>query len=207
MSRRFSRSGLIFRDPTCDGEARSCGLRLYHACEHFCRLCHDRDDGTFSYATRFIAVEYHKGNQEKASCYFSTPIVAGLALSALLFAVLALVAIDIGSLMDVPENLLPDVIYLMPGLREFLCHDGGNFLSLRGLHKEQAGCIRNYSEHILCRRGCDSDCDVQHNAADGLVLRRRDPGCRNQGVPETSGSIGAYVPEIETGGPLPHSET
>lgn len=66
-----------------------------------------------SYATRFIAVEYHKGNQEKASCYFSTLIVTGLIQSALLFAVLALIAINIGSLMDVPENLLPDVIYLM----------------------------------------------------------------------------------------------
>lgn len=58
-------------------------------------------------ATRFIAVEYHKGNQEKASCYFSTLIISGLIQSAFLFAVLALVAINIGSLMDVPENLLP----------------------------------------------------------------------------------------------------
>lgn len=66
-----------------------------------------------SYATRFVAVEYHKGNQKKASCYFSTLIVAGFVLSVVLFVVLVLVAINIGSLMDVPENLLPDVIHLM----------------------------------------------------------------------------------------------
>ena len=66
-----------------------------------------------SYSTRYVAVEYHKGNRGKASCYFSTLIIAGFVLSAILFLILVLVAVNIDSLMDVPESLLPDVVYLM----------------------------------------------------------------------------------------------
>lgn len=83
-----------------------------------------------SYATRFVAVEYHKGDQKKASCYFSTLVFAGFVLSMVLFLVLVLVAVNIGSLMDVPEGLLSDVIYLMLLVfTNFLVTMAGTFFS------------------------------------------------------------------------------
>ena len=83
-----------------------------------------------SYATRFVAVEYHKGNLEKANGYFSTLIFAGCILSLVLFAALSIVGINIGSLMDVPQELVPDVVYLMLLVfANFLVTMGGAFFS------------------------------------------------------------------------------
>lgn len=102
-----------------------------------------------SYATRFIAVEYHKGNQKKASSYFSTLIVAGFILSTVLFSILTLIAINVGSFMDVPENLLPDVVYLMLLVFvNFLVTMAGTFFSCAAYIKNKLdvyGIIQSFS--------------------------------------------------------------
>lgn len=66
-----------------------------------------------SYATRFIAVEFHKGNTNSASRYFSTLVISSFVLSTTLFCVLLFVGVNIGSLVIVPNRLLVDVKCLM----------------------------------------------------------------------------------------------
>ena len=102
-----------------------------------------------SYATRFVAVEYHKGDIRKASGYFSTLIYFGLIISALLFFLLALVAINIDLLMDIPVNLLPDVTYLMLLVfANFMVTMAGTFFSCAAYIKNKLdlyGCIQSVS--------------------------------------------------------------
>ncbi len=65
-----------------------------------------------SFATRFIAVEYHKGNLRKASGYYSSLIVANLTISVLLVAAALPLYVVPGAFFNVPEALSRDVGYL-----------------------------------------------------------------------------------------------
>ena len=65
-----------------------------------------------SFATRFIAVEYHKGNLRKASRYYSSLIVANFAISMLLLVVALPLYVSPGSFLNVPEGMGGDVGYL-----------------------------------------------------------------------------------------------
>lgn len=65
-----------------------------------------------SFATRFIAVEYHKGNLRKASGYYSSLIVANLTISVLLVVAALPLYVAPGVYLNVPESLVRDVGYL-----------------------------------------------------------------------------------------------
>lgn len=65
-----------------------------------------------SFATRFIAVEYHKGNLRKASGYYSSLIVANLTISVLLVVVALPLYVEPDVYLNVPESLVGDVGYL-----------------------------------------------------------------------------------------------
>ncbi len=65
-----------------------------------------------SFGTRFIAVEYHHGNQRQASTYLSTLLIANGFVCAILFAgSLAFIA-NIDKLLQISPNLIMDVRYL-----------------------------------------------------------------------------------------------
>ena len=66
-----------------------------------------------SFATRYIGVEYLRGNYEESSKYFSTVLVSTAVFSVLLFIVLVMVGLNLNCFMNVPERLLSDVQYLM----------------------------------------------------------------------------------------------
>ena len=83
-----------------------------------------------SYATRFVAVEYHKGNKEKASSYVSTLVIAGAVASVALFVVLAVIALFIDRLMNVPQDLVADVkVLMLLVFTNFFVTTGGTFFS------------------------------------------------------------------------------
>lgn len=65
-----------------------------------------------SFATRFIAVEYHKGNLRKASGYYSSLIIANLTISVLLVVAALPLYVAPGVYLNVPESLVGDVGYL-----------------------------------------------------------------------------------------------
>ena len=65
-----------------------------------------------SFATRYIAVEYHQGNCKGASCYLSSLLIANGAVCAAIFAAMLVFVINIDGILQVPEHLLNDVQYL-----------------------------------------------------------------------------------------------
>lgn len=69
--------------------------------------------GLNSYATRFIAVEYHSGNLKQASKYYSTLFFANVALSIAVFLIALVMDFNITGFIDVPNRLMTDVQYLI----------------------------------------------------------------------------------------------
>lgn len=65
-----------------------------------------------SFATRYIAVEYHRGNCRGASCYLSSLLIANGAVCAVIFTAMLVFVININGILQVPDHLLNDVQYL-----------------------------------------------------------------------------------------------
>lgn len=65
-----------------------------------------------SFATRYIAVEYHQGNCKGASRYLSSLLIANGAVCAVIFAAMLIFVININGILQVPDHLLNDVQYL-----------------------------------------------------------------------------------------------
>lgn len=66
-----------------------------------------------SFSTRYIALEYHKGDPHKASVYFSSVLLSNIAIS--LFLVMAIVVFDFTGIafLNVPNDLMTDVQALL----------------------------------------------------------------------------------------------
>lgn len=62
-----------------------------------------------SISGRFISIEYHKGNIEKASKYFSSVLVANLFLAAVMLAGSAIFTFFLDSIIDVPSDIVTSV--------------------------------------------------------------------------------------------------
>ena len=62
-----------------------------------------------SYASRFITVEYHKGNKESAGRYFSSVFFGDMFLGIFIVLILTVVTIYLEKFLDIPENLVTDV--------------------------------------------------------------------------------------------------
>ena len=65
-----------------------------------------------SFATRYIAIEYHKGNAAKAEGYLSSLFFANLILSIGIFLIMLPLCLNPSVLLDVPPELSSDVSYL-----------------------------------------------------------------------------------------------
>lgn len=65
-----------------------------------------------SFATRYIAVEYHQGNKHEASVYYSSLFYANAVISVALFLILLPVALYADHIFNVPISLVDDVKYL-----------------------------------------------------------------------------------------------
>lgn len=62
-----------------------------------------------SFSTRYIALEYHRGDIQKASVYASSVFFANAALSVLIFVLMVPVIVLMDSLLDVPSGMLGDI--------------------------------------------------------------------------------------------------
>ncbi len=62
-----------------------------------------------SMAGRFVTIEYHKGNIEKANKYFSSVFYANLFMGIVMVVTLVIVLIYLELLINIPDNLLDDV--------------------------------------------------------------------------------------------------
>lgn len=62
-----------------------------------------------SYATRFISIEYHKGNIEKTREYYSSVVWANIALSALMLLIGIIVSVKLEYCLKIPMYLVADV--------------------------------------------------------------------------------------------------
>ena len=62
-----------------------------------------------AYASRFITVEYHKGNMDNAKKYFSSVFYGDVILSIVIIGVLSVVTVYLEKILDIPENLVADV--------------------------------------------------------------------------------------------------
>lgn len=58
---------------------------------------------------RFISVEYHRGNIDKASRYFSSVLVADMIIAGVMLAAAAILTLSIDSFLDIPDNLVTSV--------------------------------------------------------------------------------------------------
>lgn len=65
-----------------------------------------------SYAARFITLEYHKGNIEKAKIYYNSVFGANLVVGGLFFLLSIILTPFIGSILSVPSSLKNDVTIL-----------------------------------------------------------------------------------------------
>lgn len=65
-----------------------------------------------SFATRYIAVEYHQGNIKKAEGYFSSLFIANFAISVGIFLIMLPFCLNPSMALDTPANLATDVTYL-----------------------------------------------------------------------------------------------
>ena len=62
-----------------------------------------------AYASRFITVEYHKGNMDNARRYFSSVFYGDVILSVVIITVLGVVTFYLERFLDIPDNLVTDV--------------------------------------------------------------------------------------------------
>lgn len=62
-----------------------------------------------SYAVRFIGVEYHKGNYDKANGYFSSLLMANCFLGLVVLSLAAIFSLNIDAFLRIPPELLSDV--------------------------------------------------------------------------------------------------
>ena len=65
-----------------------------------------------SVAGRFITIEYHKGNKEQASEYFTSVLVANLSIIPIILAVAVPAILNVEKLLNVPAELVESVKYL-----------------------------------------------------------------------------------------------
>ena len=71
-----------------------------------------------SYATRFIAVSYHRNEEEKCNRYFSSVFYANLILSLVLMLLFVVGSLNISSILNVPAQLIDQVklLFLLTGI-------------------------------------------------------------------------------------------
>lgn len=62
-----------------------------------------------SVAGRFITIEIHRGNKERANKYFSSTVIANLIICSLLFIIFIQFSISIDQIFDIPDYLVSDV--------------------------------------------------------------------------------------------------
>ena len=62
-----------------------------------------------SFATRYISIEYHRGNYQKANEYFNSTFFGDIGLGSIVFAILLVIALNIEKLFHVPEEIVWDV--------------------------------------------------------------------------------------------------
>lgn len=63
-------------------------------------------------ASRFITISIYQNNNKNANCYFSSVFFSNLFLSGILAAVGFIIVVFLNRFVDVPDNILPDVIIL-----------------------------------------------------------------------------------------------
>lgn len=62
-----------------------------------------------SFASRYIVVEYHKGNMETANIYYSSTFIGDLILGTVLFAILGTFTLFLDHFLQIPAHLVSDV--------------------------------------------------------------------------------------------------
>ena len=83
-----------------------------------------------SFSTRFIAVEYQRGDKKAASTYFTSLFFANAAVSLVIFLCMLPVIANIDGVLDVPARLVSDVQYLFVLVFvNFLVTNGSNSFS------------------------------------------------------------------------------
>ena len=63
----------------------------------------------YSMTSRFVSVEYNKGRPDRAEVFFNSALVSNLVVSLALLIPSILVTLNIKHIINVPDNLLPDV--------------------------------------------------------------------------------------------------
>ncbi len=62
-----------------------------------------------SMSGRFISIEYHKGNVDKASRFFSSVLVANLIIAGVMLLAAAVITLSLDIFLDIPQNLVTSV--------------------------------------------------------------------------------------------------
>lgn len=62
-----------------------------------------------SVAGRFITIEVHRDNMKKANEYYTSTLVANLALSCILLLIFAVVTLHLNNILNIPYELLSDI--------------------------------------------------------------------------------------------------
>jgi len=62
-----------------------------------------------SYATRYISVEYHRRNYEKANGYFNSVFFANIILGIIIFIIGTILSVSVNLIFDVNENIVTDI--------------------------------------------------------------------------------------------------
>lgn len=62
-----------------------------------------------SFSSRYISIEYHKGNKKKANIYFNSVFISDIILSIVLFVVAIFIIVNLDSFLSIPEIMIRDV--------------------------------------------------------------------------------------------------
>ena len=102
-----------------------------------------------SYASRFIAVEYHSGNNRKANIYFNSVLFADIVLGFAIFVIAVILSIRIDRIFNVSDELVSDVrgLFILVFLN-LLIHTTGTALQAASYIKNKldlVGVVRGLS--------------------------------------------------------------
>ncbi|MEN6460266.1 MAG: oligosaccharide flippase family protein [Syntrophomonas sp.] len=84
-----------------------------------------------AYAARFITIAFHKDDKKAANKYYSTVILANLALSGIIFIISAVVIWKLDLFVNIPQNLIRDVkvLFLLDFVNYMMVATGTAFLA------------------------------------------------------------------------------
>ena len=73
-----------------------------------------------SFSSRYISIEYHKGNKEKANVYYNSVFIADILMAAAIFGVALAIIVNLDKFLVIPNDLISDVkkLFLLEIVKE-----------------------------------------------------------------------------------------